>query len=205
MRGGLDVKRFGKLWTQVVMNGTTPTVLPTVRMADNRFHGVLWNYDSCWNTTRMPVQRGGSGSWAPAPGGDAGTEIRWHLSDHKRVLRNEVGNSISVSTSEFGFSFWNQGCGLRYVEQRYFAGTLGGRFLSADPYEASGVPSNPGTWGKYAYVGGDPVNSTDKNGLFTSSGVCGAEGTQYCISDGFIAGGFDNPLPIWMWGDCNEN
>ena len=51
------------------------------------------------------------------------------------------------------------------LDQRYFTG-LSGRFLSSDPYEASGGASNPGSWGRYAYVGGDPVNRTDQTGLY---------------------------------------
>ncbi len=40
-----------------------------------------------------------------------------------------------------------------------------GRFLSSDPYRASGGPSDPGSWNRYAYVQGDPVNATDASGL----------------------------------------
>jgi RHS repeat-associated protein len=53
-----------------------------------------------------------------------------------------------------------------YADQRYY-GVGSGRFNSPDP--SSGVdPSEPGTWNKYAYVVGDPVNFVDRNGLFYS-------------------------------------
>ena len=40
-----------------------------------------------------------------------------------------------------------------------------GRFTSPDPYQASGSPADPGSWNRYAYVGGDPVNFNDPLGL----------------------------------------
>ena len=39
-----------------------------------------------------------------------------------------------------------------------------GRFLTADPYVASGGVADPGSWNRYAYVGGDPVNLNDSGG-----------------------------------------
>src|ERR1017187_8782577 len=47
--------------------------------------------------------------------------------------------------------------GLDYAEQRYYA-SAGGRFLTPDPYTASGGPVDPGSWNRYAYVQGDPLN-----------------------------------------------
>jgi hypothetical protein len=52
---------------------------------------------------------------------------------------------------------------------------------------ASAVPNNPGSWNRYAYVGGDPVNRSDRRGL---DATCGPDGTfdgEGCIEDG--AGG----------------
>jgi hypothetical protein len=37
--------------------------------------------------------------------------------------------------------------------------------LSADPYQASAGPDDPGSWNRYTYVVGDPVGFTDKEGL----------------------------------------
>lgn len=39
--------------------------------------------------------------------------------------------------------------------------------MSADPYRASAGAGDPGSWNRYAYVGGDPVNVTDPEGLVT--------------------------------------
>jgi RHS repeat-associated protein len=54
--------------------------------------------------------------------------------------------------------------GLDYANQRYHQPGMG-RFMSPDPYMASGGPSNPGSWNKYGYVQGDPVNFVDRKGL----------------------------------------
>jgi RHS repeat-associated protein len=65
--------------------------------------------------------------------------------------------------------------GLDYADQRYYNSTIG-RFLSADPYEASGGASEPASWGRGVYVHGDPVNFLDPSGL----DKCPA-GSQNCI------------------------
>ena len=58
---------------------------------------------------------------------------------------------------------------LDYARNRYYSSTLG-RFMSADPYRASkgsvNNPVNPGSWNRYAYVTGDPVNFNDPNGTY---------------------------------------
>jgi RHS repeat-associated protein len=53
--------------------------------------------------------------------------------------------------------------GLDYAKARYHQPGMG-RFLSADPYMASAGPSDPGSWNRYAYVNGDPVNFMDPTG-----------------------------------------
>jgi RHS repeat-associated protein len=59
--------------------------------------------------------------------------------------------------------------GLDYADQRYYASTYG-RFNTADPYMAAkhgaNSPSKPGSWNRYSYVQGDPVNAKDPRGLF---------------------------------------
>ncbi len=56
--------------------------------------------------------------------------------------------------------------GLDYADQRYYD-RGDGRFLTPDP---GGIltadPRNPGTWNRYTYVNGDPVNATDRMGLW---------------------------------------
>ncbi len=44
-----------------------------------------------------------------------------------------------------------------------------GRFTAADPYEASAGAGDPGSWNRYAYVQGDPVNYNDPAGLLKVS------------------------------------
>ncbi|MBK9169624.1 MAG: hypothetical protein IPM24_19465 [Bryobacterales bacterium] len=41
-----------------------------------------------------------------------------------------------------------------------------GALLTPDPYLATGGPAEPGSWNRYAYVEGDPVNKVDPTGLF---------------------------------------
>ena len=54
--------------------------------------------------------------------------------------------------------------GLDYADQRYYANNFG-RFMTADPYRASGRGSHPQSWNRYTFVQGDPVNFNDRRGL----------------------------------------
>ena len=63
-------------------------------------------------------------------------------------------------------TYWREDSGVDYADQRYYSSTYG-RFLTSDPYRASGGPSDPGSWNRYAYVQGDPVNFVDPRGLAT--------------------------------------
>ncbi len=64
---------------------------------------------------------------------------------------------------------------LDYARNRYYSSTLG-RFTSADPYMAnnggSGDLADPGSWNRYGYVEGDPVNLLDPWGLQSESTDC---------------------------------
>lgn len=57
-------------------------------------------------------------------------------------------------------------------DQRFYASSYG-RFLTADPYVAGGPakgsvsnPKDPGSWNRYGYVEGDPINNVDPTGQF---------------------------------------
>jgi hypothetical protein len=77
--------------------------------------------------------------------------------------------------------------------QRYYASSYG-RFNTVDPYAGSADPKSPGTWNRYGYTGGDPVNSNDPRGL---DNVCGPNGTfdgEGCTyTGGGDYGGGDTP------------
>ena len=54
--------------------------------------------------------------------------------------------------------------GFDYADQRYYAAAYG-RFNTADPMAASASAGDPGSWNRYAYVGGDPINGNDPSGM----------------------------------------
>ncbi len=58
--------------------------------------------------------------------------------------------------------------GMDYAVNRFYQN---GRFLTPDPYQASGGPGVPQSWNRYAYTRGDPVNLIDPSGLLD----CGPE------------------------------
>ena len=82
--------------------------------------------------------------------------------------------------------------GLDYADQRYHEPGMG-RFTSPDPSASSAKLSDPGSWNRYAYVGGDPVNRADPSGqdYCDTSGNC--EPDSYCQ----FAGNPDSPELMW--------
>jgi len=76
--------------------------------------------------------------------------------------------------------------GLDYSRNRYYSSAQG-RFMSADPYRASGGPADPGSWNRYAYVQGDPVNFNDRSGLDATSVAFGC----FIELDGVCDSSFD--------------
>jgi hypothetical protein len=60
--------------------------------------------------------------------------------------------------------------------------------MTPDPYMASGGPSDPQSWNRYAYTRGDPVNRLDPRGLGDES-TCTLTSSDFCITDTEGSGG----------------
>jgi RHS repeat-associated protein len=91
-----------------------------------------------------------------------------NLASGKRYF--PYGEEVPVSNNDdfkFG-TYWRDLTGLDYADQRYYASAVG-RFLTADPYAASAGAEDPGSWNRYGYVEGDPLNFNDAQGLFMSA------------------------------------
>lgn len=100
----------------------------------------------------------------------------------------EKPSATTNGTEKFATYFRDAETGLDYAQNRYHnPGT--GRFMTPDPYMASGGPANPASWNRYAYVGGDPVNLFDPYGLAT----CPAGSYNTCVdvfgANSVMAGG----------------
>jgi RHS repeat-associated protein len=77
----------------------------------------------------------------------------------------EVAPATSDQRTKFA-TYYRDSAGLDYAGQRYYSNVTG-RFLTPDPGGLSTAdPKDPGSWNRYAYVGGDPVNFRDPQGLF---------------------------------------
>ena len=75
-----------------------------------------------------------------------------------------IGANVGWDDAQFAAYTRDRATGLDYARNRYYTRTWG-RFLSPDPCVASGGPADPGSWNRYAYVQGDPVNYGDPEGL----------------------------------------
>ncbi|HEX6042988.1 MAG TPA: RHS repeat-associated core domain-containing protein, partial [Pyrinomonadaceae bacterium] len=89
----------------------------------------------------------------------------------------ELGAGVGGRTTGIGFPGASDGLrqkftskerdvetGLDYFGARYY-GSLAGRFTSGDPLMASGRPSLPQSWNRYAYVLNNPLRLVDPTGL----------------------------------------
>jgi RHS repeat-associated protein len=78
---------------------------------------------------------------------------------------------------KFG-TYFRDGVGQDYADQRYYNAGMG-RFWSPDP---GGIrtadPTDPGSWNRYAYTEGDPVNFGDPTGQsrIAFQTICGFQG-----------------------------
>jgi RHS repeat-associated protein len=102
--------------------------------------------------------------------------------------------------------------GLDYADQRYYASTYG-RFNTPDPYMAAAKgandPTTPGSWNRYAYVQGDPINGHDSRGLYIDEeedDVGGGSAIDISIGGGYV-GGASYTLTGWQQASqaaCNQ-
>lgn len=77
----------------------------------------------------------------------------------------EEGNPTTADDRDKFATYYRDWPGQDYAEQRYYDST-NGRFWTPDPLILSAAdPKDPGSWNRYAYAGGDPVNRSDPAGL----------------------------------------
>ncbi len=144
----------GFAWTGVQTIGTNWQLLSVYFTATGkgiaRIHLVKWDTTGAllWDDVEMP---GGATA-------TSGLKMRYY------PYGQEVGTATANDTAKFGTYTRDASSGLDYAMNRYYQSTWG-RFTSPDPYRASGGPANPGSWNRYAYVQGDPVNYWDPSGL----------------------------------------
>jgi RHS repeat-associated protein len=112
--------------------------------------------------------------------GSAGTYYPWG---------EAKGTTNPQDTWSYATYWRDSATGLDYANNRYYSNAYG-RFMTPDPYQSNvggpGDPSDPGSWNKYAYTRGDPVNRKDPWGLDDENGD---------NPDGGDGGGNPGPAP----------
>jgi RHS repeat-associated protein len=87
------------------------------------------------------------------------------------------GSTNPQNTWGFGTYWQDSASGLDYANNRYYNNAYG-RFMTPDPYMASGGPSDPQSWNRYAYTRGDPTNSNDPTGQYICDPDYGCGGPE---------------------------
>jgi RHS repeat-associated protein len=100
-----------------------------------------------------------------ASGGYSGTSTdRLGSVGHFYPYGQEKPSATTNGTEKFTGYFRDSETGFDYAVNRFHnPGT--GRFLTPDPRRKSARRTDPGTWNRYAYTVGDPVNRRDARGL----------------------------------------
>jgi RHS repeat-associated protein len=75
----------------------------------------------------------------------------------------EKPSATTNGTEKFTGYFRDAETTLDYAKNRYHQPGMG-RFMTVDPYLNSAGPQDPGSWNRYAYTRGDPVNRYDRTG-----------------------------------------
>jgi RHS repeat-associated protein len=102
-----------------------------------------------------------------------GSVARRGSTNRKYFPYGEEPTTTAQNETKFATYYRDSTTALDYARNRYYARTIG-RFTSPDPSEP-GDPSDPQSWNYYAYVGNEPVNSNDPEGL-------GCLGFSFCAS-----------------------
>jgi RHS repeat-associated protein len=95
---------------------------------------------------------------------------------------------------------------LDYAVNRYHQPGMG-RFLTVDPQMDGAKRNDPGSWNRYAYTRGDPVNRVDRRGRDD----CDPDYPEYCDDDGDLTCDdgtlhfLPEPLPACAGADPNRN
>jgi len=109
--------------------------------------------------------------------------------------------SGTVSNADSFATYYRDSTGLDYANQRYYAAGAG-RFITADPYQASAGTSDPASWNRYAYVRGEPIGRIDPEGLADFSVTVYASLSSFGGGGGGFFGG--NNGASWVWHEDNE-
>jgi RHS repeat-associated protein len=109
------------------------------------------------------------------------------------------GTSNPQDTWNFATYWQDSNTGLDYANNRYYSNQYG-RFMTPDPYQAQvggpGDPNDPGSWNRYTYTRGDPVNRYDPAG----TDDCGPN----WVSDASLSGPCDIPDPYGGYFDLSS-
>ena len=71
----------------------------------------------------------------------------------------DTGSGQQTSPGDDFATYWkDSSTGFEYAMNRYYSAGYG-RFLTVDIKPASARITDPGTWNRYQYAGGDPINA----------------------------------------------
>jgi RHS repeat-associated protein len=98
--------------------------------------------------------------------------VRLHATNGRSSYQPYGAEVAPTSDQRTKFAtYYRDSAGLDYAGQRYYSNVTG-RFLTPDPGGMAADASDPGSWNRYAYVQGDPMNFSDRHGLIRDAEDC---------------------------------
>jgi RHS repeat-associated protein len=108
-------------------------------------------------------------------------------SDRNGTQYYPYGEEYTATTQDrdkFATYFRDSSTGLDYAMNRYYGSNLG-RFTTPDPSRRFN-PADPRSLNQYSYTGGDPINATDRSGLYWE--LLGCEDAGYLDAESEMSG-----------------
>ena len=97
-------------------------------------------------------------------GNRIGRHAYWPFGEEWDGGNAQEGSPVKFTGHERDADPLNGANPLDYMHARYYR-AVWGRFLAVDP-AASGQPTNPQAWNRYAYAANNPLNYVDRNGQY---------------------------------------
>jgi RHS repeat-associated protein len=109
-------------------------------------------------------EQGADGEWHTTAVNNGGSVVTDRLGSAGVYLPYGDTNGSAAGGRSFATYARGSLTGLDYADQRFYASSYG-RFNTVDPMNNSAGLNEPGSWNRYSYVAGDPINRSDPRGL----------------------------------------
>jgi RHS repeat-associated protein len=161
----------GEEYGDKYLYGVDGTLLGTYGRTNGPFRGDSWDVN-VYFAGKQIWQKYSNGSWAGAVAPDRLGSVTYRSGGGTNKYFPYGGEATSTTEdhTKFATYYRDSTSTLDYARNRYYSSTFA-RFTTPDPFGGSASLGNPQSFNRYSYVGGDPVNFNDPEGLYRIAGT----------------------------------